>query len=63
MVNPDFFSPEFLSHHGEEEIADARQNQVSFESNVFSAFPRIQANVLFLILEATFDVPAIECDQ
>lgn len=57
MVNSDFFPPQTVTSAGQEQIADARQNQVPLQSDVAAAFPGIQADVLFLILEASLDAP------
>ncbi len=57
MVNSEFFPPQAVTSAGQKQIADARQNQVPFQSNVATAFPGIQADVLFLILEASLDAP------
>src|SRR5581483_7251417 len=55
-----FFPRPFLPHSGQEQVTHARQNQVSFQSEVAAPLVLIEPDLSFLILETTFDSPAGE---
>jgi len=55
-----FFFPQLFSDTRQEQVAYTRQDQVTLESAVVSAFPLIESDLLFLILKAPFDTPSPE---
>src|SRR5271154_1034152 len=59
-VSCGFFPRPFFPHSGQEQVTHARQDQVSFQSDVPSALVLIEPDLSFLILEAAFDAPARE---
>src|SRR5215471_1546103 len=61
-VSSGFFPP-LGSHTGQEQVADGRQDQVSFQSQVAPAFVLIQTDLALVVFETTFHTPSGEGDQ
>src|SRR5882672_4768939 len=57
-----FFFP-FLSHRGEKQVADRRQDQVTFQPQIAPALVLIQTDFTLVILKTTLDAPARKSDQ
>ena len=62
-VSSRFFFPQLFPDGCQKQVTDARKNQMAFESEVASPFPLVEADLLFLILETTFDSPTRKTDQ
>src|ERR1700722_10442038 len=56
-VRSGFFPPELLPHPRQEQVADAAQNQVAFQTLVASALVLIQADLAFLVLKTALHAP------
>jgi hypothetical protein len=62
-VNSDFFPPQPLIGHGQEQVADRAENHMPFESRIASSLVMVQADLAFTVLEAPLHAPAREGGQ
>src|SRR5215469_11080224 len=56
-VSSGFFPPPFLTHSRQEQVAQAAEDQVSFQPQVAPSLVLVQTDLAFLVLEATFHSP------
>src|SRR5713101_6375248 len=59
-VHSGFFPPQLLARFCQEQIANARENQMAFQAEPATAFPMIESHLAFAILKASLDRPAAE---
>src|SRR6516164_1119110 len=62
-VSSGFFPRPFLPHPGQEQVAHATEDQVTFQAQVPSPLILIQPDLALLILEAAFDSPSRESND
>src|SRR6516164_2533417 len=62
-VSSGFFPRPFLPHPRQDQVANATEDQVTFQVQIPSSLILIQPNLALLILEAAFHPPARESNQ
>src|SRR5450432_1569963 len=61
-VSSRFFPPELLPHPRQEQVTDATEDQVAFQTPVASALVLVQPDLGLLVLETALDPPPRERD-
>src|SRR5262245_24776039 len=59
-VSSGFFPPQVLMDPRQEQVAHRREDQVTLQALIPSAFVVVQPQLAFLVLETTLDAPARE---
>src|SRR5512142_2980383 len=62
-VSSGLFSPPFLTHTCQEQVAHRRQDQVTLQPQIASPLVLVQPDLAFVVLKATLHPPAREGDQ
>src|SRR5512142_3080233 len=62
-VSSELFSPPFLTHTRQEQVAHRRQDQVTLQPQIASPLVLVQPDLALVVLKATLHPPAREGDQ